>query len=222
MSKQITTTVYTLAELQERGDKAAVAKALDWLREGATDHDWWDYVYDAWKTALAQVGLLDADLAFSGFWSQGDGASFSSRVDVATFAKFLAAPPEGKDCIEGDPEDFRPWLVNKVGGLAARPEFRRLVGAADYIDAKVERGTSRYSHENTCSFYAVLERRTAPKVDALTLQFQQAGEEFRLAASRALYRDLEAEYDYLTSDEALAEHAAANEYTFTEGGKRFG
>ena len=37
-----------------------------------------------------------------------------------------------------------------------------------------------------------------------------------------LYRQLEQEYDYLTSDEAVDETLIANGYTFTEEGRRFG
>ena len=37
-----------------------------------------------------------------------------------------------------------------------------------------------------------------------------------------LYRQLEREYDYLTSDDAVDESIAVNEYTFTAQGRRFG
>ena len=37
-----------------------------------------------------------------------------------------------------------------------------------------------------------------------------------------LYRQLEQEYDYLTSDEAVDETLIANGYTFTDEGRRFG
>jgi hypothetical protein len=37
-----------------------------------------------------------------------------------------------------------------------------------------------------------------------------------------LYRQLEQEYDYLTSDEAVDETLTVNGYTFTEEGRRFG
>ncbi len=40
--------------------------------------------------------------------------------------------------------------------------------------------------------------------------------------ARWLYRQLEAEYDHLTSDAAIEEGIIANAYTFTEGGRRFG
>jgi hypothetical protein len=40
--------------------------------------------------------------------------------------------------------------------------------------------------------------------------------------ARWLYRQLEREYDHLSSDEAVDESITVNEYTFTEAGRRFG
>lgn len=40
--------------------------------------------------------------------------------------------------------------------------------------------------------------------------------------ARWLYCQLQAEYDHLTSDEAIEEGIIVNEYTFTEAGRRFG
>jgi len=40
--------------------------------------------------------------------------------------------------------------------------------------------------------------------------------------ARWLYRQLEREYDYLSSDEVVDETIIANGYTFTEAGQRFG
>jgi hypothetical protein len=40
--------------------------------------------------------------------------------------------------------------------------------------------------------------------------------------ARWLYRQLEREYEYLTSDEVVDEAIVANAYTFTEAGHRFG
>lgn len=40
--------------------------------------------------------------------------------------------------------------------------------------------------------------------------------------ARWLYRQLELEYDYISSDEAVDETIIADGYTFTETGRRFG
>jgi hypothetical protein len=41
----------------------------------------------------------------------------------------------------------------------------------------------------------------------------------RLDLSQEIYKSLESEYDYLTSDEIIAESLIINEYEFTEDGK---
>jgi hypothetical protein len=40
--------------------------------------------------------------------------------------------------------------------------------------------------------------------------------------ARWLYRQLQVEYDHLTSDEVIEEEIIVNEYTFTEAGRRLG
>ena len=40
--------------------------------------------------------------------------------------------------------------------------------------------------------------------------------------ARWLYRQLEREYEYQTSDDSVDEAIAANAYTFTDAGRRFG
>ena len=50
----------------------------------------------------------------------------------------------------------------------------------------------------------------------------QCGNKALRDLARWLYRQLQAEYDHLTSDEAIEEGIIVNEYTFTEEGRRFG
>lgn len=40
--------------------------------------------------------------------------------------------------------------------------------------------------------------------------------------ARWLYRQLQVEYDHLTSDKVIEEEIIVNEYTFTEAGRRLG
>ena len=83
MPEVIETVVYTYDELSP----AAQQKALDWYRDLGPHHGWWDAVYDDFETICTCLGIRlkarqwDAKRAlvcvwFSGFSSQGDGASF--------------------------------------------------------------------------------------------------------------------------------------------------
>jgi hypothetical protein len=238
MPKRITKTVYTFRELLAKGDTGAIDRARDWLREGQTDYNWWEYIYELWVAALDQIGFENAQIEFSGFWSQGDGASFTARVDLEKLIAFLAEPPEARETIAGNPEDFRPYIVGKCNGVRGNPKFAKLLKLVDYFDATVQRTGHHYSHENTCRFTADLRDRgewwppkrtqadmaigKAPRVRAIFDDFCKAAEELRYDLCRAIYADLEDEHEYLTSDEALAETAEANEYHFTADGEREG
>jgi hypothetical protein len=252
MPKNITKTVYTFAELLA-GEKdpespitsRAVEKARQWLREGQTDHEWWDFVYDTWKEALSQIGFENADIHFSGFACQGDGASFTANVDLDKLIAFLADDIKASESVgyDGKDEDFRPWIVHKIGGKVTKPKYQRLL--IDCVrnaveDCRVERlhygGSS--VHEQTCNFTFSLTlggeytsdnggtwNTDYPHLEKLANDFRTDAEELRRDLCRAIYKSLEEEYDYLTSDEAIAETAEtaeSNEYTFDEDGEREG
>ncbi|MBJ6915417.1 antitoxin of toxin-antitoxin stability system, partial [Vibrio cholerae] len=87
MPEIIETTVYRLDELSD----AAKDKARAWYREGGFDYDWYDSVYEDFQQIAEILGIRfktrtvrlmgggtrqEPRIAFTGFWSQGDGASF--------------------------------------------------------------------------------------------------------------------------------------------------
>lgn len=238
MPRDITITVYTLAELKAAADDPAspvtaksVERAHEWLRQGLDLFQWWDHLIKdgdgLWVPALEQIGFGEPDISFRGFWNQGDGASFTcERIDVAKLAAFLADPPEPSESIgyDGKDEDFRAWIVRKCGGVRSNPKFRRLARVAGHVSAEVRRGrnSGNYVHEYTCEFVAEMPYRDAPRVDALLAEFADAAEQLRLDLSRAIYESLREEYEYLSGEEALADAAEANEYTFDADGRREG
>lgn len=249
MPRTIKKTVYTFAELIE-AHKAkkisgqALETARQWLREAATDHDWWEDVYKTWTDALEQIGFINPEIAFSGFWSQGDGASFTCRyVDLEKLIPFMSRKIEPSETIAptaetGDEEDFRPWIVHKAKGVRTNPKYRHLLNCLNRLEARVERIDSHYSHYNTCRFYLTLNDRgelgkytpnkgydwhsKTPRVRKLADSFEEDVEQLRLDISRAIYKDLEEEHEYRTADEQLIEDADANNWTFDENGRREG
>lgn len=225
MPRTITKTVYTFQELLDlhtagKATEKAVQKARQWLQEVQTDGEWYDATYDCWKEALEQIGLCEPEISFRGFSSQGDGASFTARIDIAKLAGFLAVEIEPKNCIEGNPEDFRPWIVHKCGSKTTDPKYRQLARIGDWLDKpEVRRTSSHYCHERTCEVsLSVYGDHRCPSVDKLLRQFAKDAETLRLALCKTIYRDLEDEYEYLTSDDALLELARGNDYTFTISG----
>jgi hypothetical protein len=55
----------------------------------------------------------------------------------------------------------------------------------------------------------------------MTADAEEAVTEALRDLARWLYRQLEREYEYLTSDAVVDEAILANEYTFTANGRRF-
>ena len=45
------------------------------------DEDWHEELIEEWVEKLAGLGFADADIRFSGFSSQGDGANFKADVE---------------------------------------------------------------------------------------------------------------------------------------------
>ena len=92
-----------------------------------------------------------------------------------------------------------------------RRNFYQLVAEASH------RG--RYSHEYSMSVDVTRDSATwqPPTEDA-----EEIVTEALRDLARWLYRQLHAEYDHLTSDDAIEEGIIVNEYTFTKGGRRFG
>ena len=66
---------YSAAELEGR----AKENALEWLREGATDYDWWDYVFDDAQKCASILGL-EIDNIYFDF---DNGACFNGRFSYA-------------------------------------------------------------------------------------------------------------------------------------------
>lgn len=169
--------------------------------------EWWDRVYDDFKEDMKAIGIEVDKMYFSGFWSQGDGACFEGRVcDWGLFLKSLGYT--------------NPLFI-------------------EHFDKHAEfavRHCGRYYHENCTSFSAEFhlpedydeeeflqlygygeELRDAALIAALSLpensgdalesQFEEAFKDHM----RDLYRRLEEEYEYLTSDEVVLESLEAHD-----------
>ena len=101
--------LYTFKRSGEEGGRIPFAKlsaaaktvARDWYREDGFDYEWWDFVYEEWKEELNQMGFFNVDIAFGGFSSQGDGASFTA--DSFDFTKWANWHMSGKPTEKGHP-----------------------------------------------------------------------------------------------------------------------
>ena len=77
----------------------------------------------------------------------------------------------------------------------------------------------RYCHEY-CMAIAVM--RDSPTWQDMTSDAEDSVIEALRDLARWLFRKLESEYDYLSSDDVVDESITANAFTFTHDGRRFG
>lgn len=230
---------YTYADLialeeAGKGQSGAKDKAQQWLRDAAVDDHWYEYTLELWTGALAQMGFSDAEIAFSGFWSQGDGASFTSNIDfpvlVGVMSNDSIVPQDsiGYDAAQKK-ELFVPWVFHKIGWTKyhTEPKRRHLLKFHEegLIDGSVVRTDHHYSHYNTCTLelemceeqvldgdhggspaYKSKYRLVREYFDGLVSDVEQLRKEL----CQAIYNSLEEEYEWRQSDESIMELAVGD------------
>lgn len=235
MPRTIIKTVYSFKEMLElEKEKKVTTKAVErvrnQLKEISTDGEWWDNTKDDMKTALDQVGFENADISFSGFGSQGDGASFTADINVAKLLWFMTndiVPSEiiGPTPRTGDENDWLPFVVHKMyckrhirKAHEFDPKWKELEPIIDEISGRVVRDKrERYVHSRTCDLEIECGDVTMGQ-EQLVTQWEKAVEELRLNLCYMIYDGLEEEYFALNEDDALLELDEANEYSWDKDG----
>lgn len=212
--RTIETTVYTFDELSD----SAKEKARKWFR---TDLEFYtDHVIEDAADIAAMFGLdvrqkckQRADKTYhwvpsiywSGFWNQGDGASFDGGyVYKAGALKAVKAHA---------PED---GALHQIVKRLQKVQQRYFYG----LSARVKQG-GRYYHEMSMDIDVSF---NGPR-GMLNDNYGSADDKEEVIDclrdfARWIYRQLEAEYEYQNSDEAVDESIIANGYEFDEDGNR--
>ncbi len=239
----------TLAETKQDKHKAKV-KAENFLRDWAvgSDIDWAGGLLELWTEALEQVGFIGAEISWQGFDSQGDGASFTSSIDVYLVAQFLSdTKTEPSNVIATDyktgKENLIPWLRHKIDRGPVGPEdsdrkfkFIRHIPDDYLYEASVDRGIGNhnYVHENTCRAVVAWDLPNEvqyvndnwetliyhTRISALVDEFETAVECLRLEICKGIYESLYNEYDWLLEEPQLLELAISQDLEWDEFGNR--
>lgn len=190
--------VYKFDELSEESKQKAIEKNRDFYTDF---NDWHEFVIDDWKTRLEAIGFNEPVIRFSGFWSQGDGASFTCKsIDLE---KLLSAVAQCNNS-------------HAVRTL----ELCMILAENDLMQAGIADLHSNYAHERTVRL--VVEQLTYSshiKWERLAEDIQAGLDDYRVTLCSMIYKDLKEEYYYSTSDETIAEGLIANDYDFTEDGE---
>lgn len=192
----VTKTVYKFNELSEDAQK----KAIESFRTfNVDDINWYEFVYEAFIERMKEKGfnLSDDNISFTGFWSQGDGASFvCDDIDIEKLSKFI------------DKEN--------------NTDLGKYIRFLDNYSITVYRTDTHYCHYNTVSVhYDCSDMSGYNLVTEKFDTFYDRVLELVKDECKKLYEFLENEYNYKTSDEAIKESIEANEYEFDEDGTLF-
>lgn len=189
------TSVFTFDQL----DDNAKEKAREWYRECALNYDWWDCVYEDAKTAGELLGIDIDEIGFSGFWSEGDGAHFTGTYSYRKGSVQAVASYTG-----GSDEEL--IAIAKRLQRVQRRNFYRLCATV--------RHHGHYQHE----YCTEIEVYPYDNVYIMTDDWEGEVMDALRDFMRWIYRQLEREYTWLTSDENVDEGIRANGYEFYEDG----
>ncbi len=205
----MTTAVYVFDELSDK----AKEKAREWYREGINfDAEYSEFPIEDAKTIGAMLGIEIDRVLYEGFGSQGNGACFEG-----TYRYNPDAVKQLRENIGG--EDL-PIMERIAGNL----ETAAKMGEEGFSVSVTHSG--RYCHENSVefewdNFFTPLEvDGNNVKVEKNQAEAYYAIRDELRSFMRWIYRALEKEYQWVNSDESVDENIVANEYEFTEDGKR--
>ena len=188
-----------LYQYDELSDEAKEV-ARNWYREGWDSYDWWDAVYEDFVRVSESLGVeVDKDggrykIYFSGFCSQGDGAAFngSYRYQKGAAKAIRKYAPLDKELHE---------IADQLQEVQRRHFYRLRAtitsGRGNNISVDVYDAEDRY--------------KDVGKDEGVVRDILND-------LAHWLYQRLEAEYEYLSSDEVAEEMIQINEYEFTEDG----
>lgn len=227
--------VYTYEQLSD----SAKEKARDHHRDHHLDYDWWDATYEDVVT-IANLMSIDIDtrpvklygggtrqepcIGFSGFCSQGDGAHFEGRwtpangpLEMLNAVMDYAPQDDRLHAIAFDLAHLSERCNNLIPDACVRVthsgHYQHENCTRFEIELPVPDRVDEYNELQMMTWEALRKRHGLDDYD-----FEAEIKEALRAFMRWIYRQLEAEHDYLTSDEAIEESIIANGYTYDEDG----
>lgn len=171
--------------------------------------DWWECIESDLREDMAELGFKVGQMYFSGFASQGDGACFTGRM--IDWKKFYTKVPEFVRDFPYLSEFLKDEGANYTAEHHGRYNHENCTsheydsGLEWEVSATGRRDLSIMSPDEMMRF--ALYQKALPEEEGVLDWLK----DFFKGKMRKLYRDLEAEYNYLTSDEGVWESIVANE-----------
>lgn len=222
---QITMEGYEFKELSAEAREKALAAHV----EHGMDYDWWNDVYYDAITDGRESGFELDDIRFSGFSSQGDGASWTGRVRVLEYLNWKIPQMQPDDTALPSYITMRELVDNEM--LFSRIEITRGGGmyvhentmlcetdSSDYGSTDPEDWDTTTLHKGVLAGARVADLLEAYDFGTVINSIIQDSLQDARAYAKEIYRQLEKEHDWLTSPEGFAETAEANDWRFDESG----
>jgi hypothetical protein len=196
--------LYNFEDLSKEAQEKAIQNYIesqynfaDYLEE--IDQSW--TLQDIKENVLEEFGFIEPEISYSGFYNQGDGASFTfANIDLEIFLK-----------------------KNKI-----KSKFKILAKYNDFITINGYRNTHLYSHENTVDIRSEIENyldvsdshidRVKNALDKKIEEFEEYLENWIVEKCKEIYKTLENDFEYQTSEEYARESLAENTYEYLEDG----
>lgn len=218
---------YPFGDLSDTARGAALAM---WESEGLDD--WAEDITDYAKGEFEDIGIYIEEVYWSGFHSQGDGAGLTGQINLREFV----------DAYVLNPQYIHDWSDKQMSDMTILGELVR----NGFIDDRVGFGTrgfrghhthlgdigdhfqghnDNYNDNDNVLDRGVLAGANADDLyaaidvdDSLNRLWQKAQDKLNDIAYD-VYRRLEQEFDYITSEEHFVEIADINGWMFTEKGQ---
>lgn len=197
MPKKVTIDAYEITELEGRAKEHAMDKLREWESETANE-TFQEDLNSYWKDKLEKQGFNEVEFQYSLGYSQGDGVSFTSTLDVKQFLKAHKLQKEF------------PIIWKYYEEI--------------YVDAWIKRTGHHYVHSNTVD--AIVEVTSCDLPDTICEQIDKEADDLEKVIGETkddLCREIEENgyehFEYFDSEENIIETAEANDWLFDKSGR---
>jgi len=191
-----------ILQLKEQHPEQFETEHMRYLEHGL-DYDWWEHVYDNFREdCAATYDLQVAEITFSGFHSQGDGAAFEGCMPLS---KYMSV----NDLDVKYPALYIHARELKLEIQSVMSRRSCYIKGVDTDDWDVQSWPS--------GVFALLDADVWDEMVSADLRdgnFEEETTKFLRGLADDLYKQLGREYEYLSSEEAFIESAECNEINY--------
>lgn len=207
--KNISINLFRIDELADQAKEFAVENN----REINTYFGWWDSDYEHFVTLCKVMGIdiNPRKIYFKGFYSQGDGSCFESTIEIL-------------DLINGiKKQSWKEYAPNlTIANCTVPQRILRLI-EQQLIEVDIWTETSHryyFLHYHFRDTINGTSERAYPHIEEELLKLDKWAKRTLEILNQYLYKTLESTYEYLMSDTAITDTFQADDYLFTEDGRK--